>query len=130
MSGVSQESVLDWCSSTSLSMTWIVGLGKCILNKFAHDTKLSGEELMPSKDPSRLEKQAHVNQMRFNKAQCKVLHLVWRNPRYVGRMGELIESSPAEKDLGVLVDEKLDVSKQCALAAWKANCSLGCTKER
>jgi len=50
--------------------------------------------------------------MRFNKAKCKVLHMVQDNPKHKYRLGGgWIESSPKNKDFGVLDDKQVDMTQ-------------------
>ncbi|PKU43821.1 pol- hypothetical protein [Limosa lapponica baueri] len=105
------------------------------ITKFGDDTKLGGavdslegQEAL-QRDLDTMEHWAIINGMEFIKNKYWTLRLGQKNTGYKYELGEeWLESSPAERDLGVLVDGKLNRSQQCALAAKRANRILACIK--
>jgi len=85
-------------------------------SKFADDTKPSGAVDTTKgrdailRDLDKMERWACVNLKRFSKTRCKVLHLDRGNPQYQYRLRKGGIESPAEKNLWVLMEEKLNVS--------------------
>lgn len=61
-----------------------------------------------------------MNPVKINEEKNRVLHLGRKNPMHRYMLGDTqLGSRLTEKDLGVLVATKLNISQQCALATKK-----------
>ena len=63
----------------------------------------------------------------FNTEKCKVLHLGRKNLQHPYRLSSAtLVSTTEERDLGVIIDHKMNMSLQCDAAASKATKILAC----
>ncbi|CAM4663342.1 unnamed protein product [Lepidochelys olivacea] len=133
-SGVPQGSVLG----PILFNLFITDLGTesgSVLIKFADDTKLGGianlekDRDIIQEDLDDLVNWSNSNRMKFNSEKCKVMHLGINNKNFSYKLGtHQLEVTEEEKDLGVLVDHRMTMSRQCDMAVKKANGVLGCIR--
>lgn len=109
---------------------------ECTVSRFADDTKGGAmadtlqDWASAQRNPGRLVKWADGSLMEPSKGNYKVLHLGRNKPMHQHVLGSAwLESSLAEKNLGVQVNTSLNMSQQCIVAV-KTNDILGCIMQR
>ena len=110
MHAAGDAAIMRWWSSRSYGKEWTAI--ECTCNRFADGTKLGGVAGTPEscvttqQDLDSLECWEERYLMRFNKSECRVLHLRRHNHMHEKSLGaDLLEMSFADKDMGVLVDK-------------------------
>ena len=111
-----------------------------IISMYADDTKIYAaiasdmESNSLAEDLKATEEWAKKMQMKFHAGKCKVMHIGRTNPCREYQMttddgkSHTLEAVDTEKDLGVLIDNKLKFSQHCQAKINKANSILGCLK--
>ena len=109
-----------------------IDLTTSILSLFADDTKWGRcvdkeeERTKFQMEIDRLREWSRTWQLHFNTDKCKIMHLGKRNVKETYTMdGQVLATTRAEKDIGVMVQDDLKPSLHCAKVAAKANGVLG-----
>jgi len=110
---------------------------KSKIAKFADDTKIrksvkvvkDGEELQ--KGLNTLYQWSQTWLMEFNMDKCVCIHVGKNNINYEYHLGTTkLNNSVKEKELGVIIDNSLNFSDQCAATVKKANRMLGVLRRK
>ena len=134
LSGVPQGSVLG----PTLFLIYIndidnaVDVSGSVLKKFADDTKWAmvveseQDKLLFQRGLDNLMQWSIEWQMLFNVDKCHIIHIGRKNQGFEYSMGDRpLEVVDFEKDVGVIIDNTLKPSLQCAKAAKKGQAVLG-----
>ncbi|TRZ09279.1 hypothetical protein HGM15179_017832 [Zosterops borbonicus] len=105
------------------------------ISKFADDTKLGAcvdrlkDRRALQRDLEQLGQWVESNKMKFNESKCRVMHFGHNNLLQCYKLGTVwLDSAQEERDLGVLVSSRLNMSQQCAQVAKRANGILACIR--
>ena len=105
------------------------------IGKFADDTKLckgignSNDVENLRSDLNKLSKWSKDCQMEFNIDKCSVIHIGAKNGKNkYSFCDSKLRVSSKERDLGIIMDDKLKFTEQCNNAVKNANITLGMIK--
>lgn len=137
ISGIPQGSILGPILFT-LYVNDIPAQLQSIISMYADDTKLFSALLSNSTntlidDLKVMEEWSEKFQMKFHPEKCHVMHIGNNNPLQEysmssGGQQHTLDTVSSEKDLGILIDEKLKFSEHINIKVNKANQILGCIK--
>ena len=137
-SGVPQGSVLGPVLFILYINDLVLNLNNSTAKLFADDAKIfklissSLDAINLQTDIDAMVNWAKVWKLQYNVAKCKVLHLGISNQQYGYRMehdnSSTLQSVTEERDLGVIIDDKLNFDQHIGNIVRKANTVLGLIK--
>ena len=117
---------LDVISPLSLFADDSKVFSRIVTNKNIRNNENENGNAMLQKDLNTITKWAETWKMEFNVDKCKIMHLGNQNPKHTYTMnGTNLETTNEERDLGVLVDDKLGFDNHIRTIVKKANRMLG-----